>query len=227
MQIKDVMFAGTDTTGTNLAHLIWQLTQNPHIYTQLRHEIDAYEAQLPPRDDPSILIPSPLPAFPDPLPRSRRQREPPHQPRQRDSIPADRPLHQLHLHYHPSPLLFSSSHLPPPRQHHRRTLPCTLHFNPLVYPDPHTFDPSRWLPAAHPSAEMLRDWIPFGVGARQCIARNLAMQELQLATYAIVKGGVLEGARVGGGNEEEGEVKWEMMEWFNARVKGGKVEVWW
>lgn len=67
---------------------------------------------------------------------------------------------------------------------------------------------------------MSRDWIPFGLGPRQCIARNLATRELVLATKALAVSGVLEGARVVG-------EKVEVVEWFNARVKGGKVEVFW
>lgn len=46
------------------------------------------------------------------------------------------------------------------------------------------------------------------------------MRELVLATKALAVSGVLEGARVVG-------EKVEVVEWFNARVKGGRVEVFW
>ena len=67
---------------------------------------------------------------------------------------------------------------------------------------------------------MQRDWIPFGLGPRQCIARNLATQELFLAVRAIAREGVLEGAKA--------VVKRiEILEWFNSRVKGERMELVW
>lgn len=68
--------------------------------------------------------------------------------------------------------------------------------------------------------EMQRDFIPFGLGARQCIARNLAMAELTLAGRAMVEEGVLEGAKPVG---EEVEI----VEWFNSHVIGEKIELVW
>lgn len=47
------------------------------------------------------------------------------------------------------------------------------------------------------------------------------MRELVLSTKALAASGVLEGARV---VEEE---KVEVVEWFNARVKGGRVDIFW
>ena len=94
----------------------------------------------------------------------------------------------------------------------------TLHFNPDVYPDPFAFKPERWLEG--PTKEMQRDWIPFGLGPRQCIARNLAMQELFLAVRAIARGRVLHGAKAVG-------EKIETLEWFNSRVIGEKIELTW
>ena len=94
----------------------------------------------------------------------------------------------------------------------------TLHFNPDVYPDPHAFKPDRWL--HDPTPEMQRDWIPFGLGPRQCIARNLATQELFLAVRAIAREGVLEGAKAVG-------KRIEILEWFNSRVKGERMELVW
>ena len=67
---------------------------------------------------------------------------------------------------------------------------------------------------------MQRDFIPFGLGSRQCIARNLAMTELVLATRAIVRENVLEGA-------QPVCEKIEYLEWFNSRIKGEKIELVW
>lgn len=67
---------------------------------------------------------------------------------------------------------------------------------------------------------MQRDWIPFGLGARQCIARNLATTELLLATRAVVRENVLEGA-------ETVVDRLEYLEWFNSKIIGEKIELVW
>ena len=94
----------------------------------------------------------------------------------------------------------------------------TLHFNPDVFIDPFAFNPERWLNS--PTSEMQRDFIPFGLGPRQCIARNLATQELFLAVRAIARARLLDGARPVG-------EKIEILEWFNSRVIGEKIELAW
>jgi hypothetical protein len=98
----------------------------------------------------------------------------------------------------------------------------SLHFNPTVFPSPHSFIPERWLPDQI-TEEMGRSFFAFGAGSRACIARNLAMTELYWATERIVEGDVLSGARVPGGKEE----KVEIYEWFNSSVKGEKIELVW
>lgn len=95
----------------------------------------------------------------------------------------------------------------------------TLHHNPAVFTDPFRFDPDRWSTASDTQLEkMNRDLIPFSVGSRQCIARNLAMTELYAAGAAIVEVGALGGASCV-------RDKIEIFEWFNARVKGKRVDV--
>ena len=78
------------------------------------------------------------------------------------------------------------------------------------------FQPERW---AEPSAEMVRDFVPFSVGSRQCVAKNLAVEELGMAILRVVEGDVLGGARANG----EKIVFWE---WFNTAVRG-RVDVSW
>ncbi|KAL6154830.1 hypothetical protein ACJQWK_01335 [Exserohilum turcicum] len=92
-----------------------------------------------------------------------------------------------------------------------------LHFNPAVFPQPRVFSPERWL---NPTEDMLKYWFAFGAGSRACIARNLATVELQFATERLGRSGILDGARI-----VQSEV--DIYEWFNSKVKGGKIELVW
>lgn len=94
----------------------------------------------------------------------------------------------------------------------------TLHTNPKVFPEPSAFNPERWLDNATP--EMQQSFIPFSLGQRQCIARNLAMEELFLAVRAIAREDVLAGARAVSD-------KIEIMEWFNSKVIGERIDLVW
>ncbi|KAK3377985.1 cytochrome P450 4A10 [Podospora didyma] len=92
-----------------------------------------------------------------------------------------------------------------------------LHRNPDVFPSPDDFLPERWL---EPTPEMLRDSLAFGAGVRQCIARNFAAAELCWLAEGLIRSGVLCGAK------PVDEVI-EVMEWFNAKIVKGRVELCW
>ncbi|KAI4269755.1 MAG: hypothetical protein LQ337_007094 [Flavoplaca oasis] len=92
-----------------------------------------------------------------------------------------------------------------------------LFSNPNVFPDPTNFRPERW---EDPSKEMQRDLVPFSVGIRQCIAKNLATAELFMAVKRVVESNVLSGA-------QPLEDKVETYEWFNMAVKGNRIDLVW
>lgn len=94
----------------------------------------------------------------------------------------------------------------------------TLHTDPNVFTGPFSFKPERWLDS--PTADMQRNNIPFGLGQRQCIARNLAMQELSLAVRAIAREDVLAGAKIVSN-------KIEILQWFNSKVVGERIDLTW
>jgi len=82
--------------------------------------------------------------------------------------------------------------------------------------------PERWVEtdSYRPLEAMNRDTIPFSLGSRQCIARNLAMTELNMACAAIVECGLLDGARAVGD-------KIEILEWFNSKVPDERIDIRW
>jgi cytochrome P450 len=58
-----------------------------------------------------------------------------------------------------------------------------LHHRPDVYPDPHAFDPERFL-QTKPGTYT---WIPFGGGIRRCLGATLAMAEQRVVLEAIAR----------------------------------------
>lgn len=95
----------------------------------------------------------------------------------------------------------------------------TMHHNPVVFADPYEFKPERWLESSPEQLEkMNRDYMPFSLGSRACIARNLAMMELNTACAAILESEVLDGA-TNVGDEIQ------ILEWFNSKVRGERIEI--
>ncbi|KAI1452417.1 cytochrome P450 [Annulohypoxylon moriforme] len=99
-----------------------------------------------------------------------------------------------------------------------------LHHDPEVFPDPFTFRPERWLDDGtdrglrRPGME--KSMIPFGVGSRACIGKNLAQQQLHDTVVAVIDSEVLEGARTC-------QERIEIIEWFNADIKGHHLDIKW
>lgn len=207
-QCKDLMFAGTDSTGMNLATICWYLAKDPEKYlfplsyntlsanrqryTKLRAEVLANPDSSP------QLLPYLTGIVKEGLRLSMAN--PTRMPRVVPSTGYTLPGGQF---------------LPPTTVIGLQ--PYTLHHNPAVFPSPNEFIPERWEDA---TPEMLRDSIPFGLGSRACIARNLATVELFIAVDAIVRDGLLEGA-------SPCKSKIEILEWFNSKVIGEKIEIRW
>ncbi|MDQ0605613.1 cytochrome P450 [Streptomyces canus] len=60
-----------------------------------------------------------------------------------------------------------------------------LHRDPDRYPDPHRFDPDRWLTVS-PTAQDA-SYIPFGAGARGCVGEPFAWKELETLLGAVTR----------------------------------------
>ncbi|KAJ6185655.1 hypothetical protein N7519_006956 [Penicillium mononematosum] len=59
--------------------------------------------------------------------------------------------------------------------------------DPEIFPDPHTFDPDRWLRAAAKGEHLDRYMVNFSKGSRICVGMNLAYAELFLVLAAFVR----------------------------------------
>ncbi|KPI42167.1 Pisatin demethylase [Cyphellophora attinorum] len=192
-QCKDLMFAGTDSTGMNLATILFMLAKHPETYTRLCSELKTH-----PPDTTDIQS---LPYLRGVIREGLRisMANPSRLPR---VVPR-------------GGWTFKGTYFPDGTE--VSCTPFELHFNPTTFPDPHEFRPERWL---NPTDEMSRDAIPWGLGLRQCIARNLATWELYAAVPAAVRADVLNGATCC-------HDKIEILEWFNSKVMDEKIELVW
>ena len=166
-QCKDLMFAGTDSTGMNMATICWYLARQPDTYSKLRKEV----IEQPDADPQTLTYLAGVIKEGLRLSMANPTR-----------LPRIVPSIGLHI-----------TGLPPiPAGTSVGVSAFSVHFNEKVFAEPHTFRPERW---ANPTEEMLRDFFAWGAGPRQCIARNLATAELFWAVQAIVQDDVLSGAK--------------------------------
>ncbi|KAI3399976.1 hypothetical protein diail_5132 [Diaporthe ilicicola] len=224
-QLKDLMFAGTDSSGMNLSTFCWQLAKHPKIHAKVKAEVlqakrnDAgYDPSLLPylrgclRETLRLSMANPT-RLPRRVPEGGWIFKPTvdfsftSQGRAEDKQQQQQQQQQLQ-----KPVYLPAGTLVSVQIH-------TMHHNPAVYTDPYEFKPERWLESSSEQLErMNRDLIPFSLGSRGCIARNLAMMELHTTCAAILESGVLDGA-TNVGDEIE------ILEWFNSKVQGERVEI--
>ncbi|MCJ1467390.1 hypothetical protein MMC07_006014 [Pseudocyphellaria aurata] len=192
-ECADILFAGTDTVGHILATICWNLVANPEQYALLRHEIKENTAA-------GSALQS-LPYLNGVIKEGLRvsMAKPSRMPR---VVP--KPGWNYGEYYIPERAIVGVGAF-------------ELHWSPYVFPQPEKFLPERWLNA---TSEMSTNLIPFGKGARSCLGRNFATTELLIATEAIVRADVLQGAK-------RVKDKIEIYEWFNCRVKDGVIELTW
>ncbi|KAI1771490.1 cytochrome P450 [Hypoxylon cercidicola] len=165
-QVKDLIFAGIDSTGTNMSMLCFYLRRSPEKYERARKEV---------LDNPDVDAHS-LPYVSGVVKETLRlsMANPSRLPRTVSSTG----LQVAGLPSLPAGTGVGLSAY-------------MLHHNPDVFPNPYKFLPERWL---EPFPEMLRDSFYFGAGPRQCIARNLASAELLWLAAALLRSDVLCGS---------------------------------
>ncbi|KAL8863147.1 MAG: hypothetical protein Q9178_000522 [Gyalolechia marmorata] len=191
-ECKDIMFAGMHSFGGLLATTLWYLANDAAVHDRLQDELLEYR-------ESGIDIQQ-LPYLSGVVKEGFRLAP------VNTRLPRVVPRSGWHYdgHYLPSGTVVGIA-------------ATQLYFDPDVYEDPDAFRPERW---AKPSREMERDLIPFSVGLRQCIARNLATAELFMAVKQVAESDVLRGAK-------SVVDKIETYEWFNLRIKGNRVDLVW
>ncbi|KAL5000059.1 cytochrome P450 [Aspergillus recurvatus] len=170
IEIKDVCFAGTDSTGMSTATIIWYLAKYPEIYTNLRLALQNNPPDVDPVSTPYLraVVREGLRlswANPIRLPRS---------------VPAGGWKYKSY--FFPAGTSVGVS-------------AWQLHQEENVFPEPLSFKPERWL-EPNVTDDMLHNFFAFGKGTRACIAQNLGTAEVTLAIWKVVEGDVLRGARI-------------------------------
>ncbi|KAL8763242.1 MAG: hypothetical protein Q9184_000882 [Pyrenodesmia sp. 2 TL-2023] len=192
-ECKSMMVAGTHSFGGVLAMTLWNLARHPTVYDRLRAEILGSGG--------SKMDAQRLPYLQCVIKEGLRLA-----PANATRLPRAVPGSGWHFDGHyfpPGTVVGVAAH--------------QLFFNPQVFAQPTVFLPERWLDA---SLEMQRDLVPFSLGIRQCLAKNLATAELFAAVEKVVEFDLLKGAK---------PVKEtiEIWEWFNAAVKGNTIDLIW
>lgn len=170
-QCKDLVFAGTDSTGMNLATIMTSLAMYPAKYERLKREVDANVARGSDAQEVQAL------PYLNAVVKEALRISMANPTRLPHVVPAEGWTFK-EVHFPATSIVGCSGY--------------ELHFNAKIFPDPTAFVPERWL---EPTEEMSKYWFAFGAGSRACIARSLATLELQFATERLARSGVLDGAR--------------------------------
>lgn len=156
-EVMNFYLAGFETTGSALAWTVWLLATHPRVRAELQAELDAGEDRDEEQNEGSgrvsllrACIQEGLRLFP-PAPFLPRR------------AVADHVL---------------GGHLVRARTH-VMVSPWLIHRDPALWPDPHAFDPGRFMSSEVSSRRPRLAWLPFGAGQRVCIGKGLAMLELE------------------------------------------------
>ncbi|PWY70031.1 benzoate 4-monooxygenase cytochrome P450 [Aspergillus eucalypticola CBS 122712] len=189
IEVKDVCFAGTDSTGMNTATIMWYLAKHPEVYDRLRQ---AVMESIGNDEDPTACV------YLRGVVREGLRLSWANPIRLPRSVPAGG--WKYHDYYFPAGTSVGVAAF-------------QLHQDSSVFPEPHRFLPERWDNA---DDRMLTAFFAFGKGTRACIAQSLAMYEVTMAIFTVVKEDVLRGASIV-------EDRIEIKEWFNSKVKGHEI----
>lgn len=165
-EMLDHVLAGFDTSSITLTWLTWELSRAPNAQWQirLREEIASLQGS---KDAKQI---DQLPVLNACLMETLRMHA---------AIPGNQPRMTP-----PSATLGPFSNLPAGIRVQSQAW--SLHRNPEIYPDPDTWQPSRWLDADEAQLREMGKWFwAFGSGGRMCVGSNLAMLEMKNIMVAI------------------------------------------
>ncbi|KAJ5970875.1 uncharacterized protein N7479_000793 [Penicillium vulpinum] len=204
IQCKAAMFAGADSTAVMLSTILFHLIQRPDVLQRLKSEINQHPLNVGDQTLPylrAVIREGLRLGMANPARLTRIV------------SPEGAGLTVSGVYLPPGTIVGAAAYV--------------FHHNPDIFPGPFEFRPERWMPGhvegqQDEQARRIMDkaTFPFGLGSRACIGRNLAMQQLFATVSAVAKSGVLEGATTC-------TEKIELVEWFNAEIKGHHLDIQW
>jgi cytochrome P450 len=202
VQCKAIIFASSDSTAVKLATILFHLVQNQDRLRRLRDEIFT-------EGNPGKAVDSqPLPYLRAVVKEGLRVGMA--NPTRMTRVVPSKGLQVGDIYVPPGTIVGAAAYV--------------LHHDPDVFPEPLSFRPERWLESGMDDGlkrpGMEKSLLMFGAGLRACIGKNLAQQQLLEAVKAVVESGVLEDASTC-------QDRIQLVEWFNAEIKGHVLEVDW
>jgi cytochrome P450 len=177
-ELFDHVLAGQETTGTTLSYLTWHLSKNNRLQRELREELLTL--------DPNMRwLRGQMGGMPD--------------PKQLDSLPLLNSIIMETLRLH-APIPGSQARRTPPQgcTINGFEIPggirisgqaYTLHRDDAIFPDPYTWDHTRWLTSSSTDEELRtrhRQFWAFSSGGRMCIGSNFALHGMHLTSDDIL-----------------------------------------
>ncbi|KAI1747030.1 cytochrome P450 [Xylaria castorea] len=156
------IIAGSDTTSNTLDYLVWAVCRDPEIKSRLLKELDALPEGFTYEDLRHV------PYLDHIIDETLRR-----YPTAPAGLPREVPKGGAELCGYHIPAGYTVT-----AQNY------SLHCDPVTYPNPDKFDPSRW---ENPTPEMKIAFMPFGGGSRICIGLHLARTEIRLGTARFFK----------------------------------------
>ncbi|KAI1777321.1 cytochrome P450 [Hypoxylon cercidicola] len=177
-EILDHVLAGQETTGVTLTYLTYQLSRRPDLQRELRDELLALNMKLGEEADAVV-------AHPD--------------SRQLDSLPILHAVIMETVRRHtpaggPEPRVTPACRIGPyevPAGVRVSASAFNLHRNEAAFPEPETWDHTRWLQQADSAddgdkmTDANRHFWGFSSGGRMCLGSNFAMHDMKLIVAAI------------------------------------------
>ncbi|KAI5923408.1 cytochrome P450 3A12 [Camillea tinctor] len=176
-EVLDHVLAGQETTGVALTYLAHQLSRSPGLQRQLRAELRELQPDMRLRGGDCVALPAPkqldaLPLLDAVIVETVRRYAPAGGPEPRVT-PA--PACRIGPYEVPGGVRVSASAF-------------NLHRDEKVFPDPETWDHTRWLvPSGEEGRkrEVHRQFWGFSSGGRMCLGSNFAMHAMKLTVAAI------------------------------------------
>lgn len=174
-ELMDHVMAGSETTTWTLTYVFHELSQQPKLQLSLRSELLTLSPSLVYPNKSRLPIPRAIDALPllDAVILETLRLHP--------SVPGS----QLRITPSASSTVALSTYNYIPANITVSAQAYSLHRNASVFPEPETWRPERWLVDKEQRDEMMRWFWAFGSGARGCIGKDFAMQEMKLVIAAI------------------------------------------